>query len=161
MTRSHFHDSNTQQWGSWVRVPASVLLRDPAKFFVCNFIIIVVYPTIRAIPLGSRIRPRGPSSSSLKLTGWARLASGAAYGRGLGLVCSQPPPRRAPTDAQCSEYSARPPKRLLPNVEGRAHVGRGVGGASGSAAPEDHDDADDEQAHERAAEAGGEPPDKG
>jgi hypothetical protein len=52
-------------------------------------------------------------------------------------------------------------KRLLVHVEERAHVGRGVGGAGGSAAPKDHDDADDEQAHERSAEAGGEPPDKG
>ncbi len=56
-------------------------------------------------------------------------------------------------DAQCSEYSACPPKRLLLNAEG--HVGRGVSGAGGSAAPENHDDANDEQAHERAAEAGG------
>ncbi len=52
-------------------------------------------------------------------------------------------------------------KRLVVNVEERAHVGRGVGGAGGSAAPKEHDDADDEQAHERAAEAGGELPDKG
>ena len=48
-----------------------------------------------------------------------------------------------------------PPKRLLIDVEERAHVRRGVGGAGGSAAPNDHDDADDEQAHERAAQAGG------
>jgi hypothetical protein len=53
-----------------------------------------------------------------------------------------------------------PPKRLVVNVEERAHVGRGVGGAGGSAAPKDHDNADDEQAHERAAEAGGKLPDK-
>jgi hypothetical protein len=46
-------------------------------------------------------------------------------------------------------------KRLV-NVEERAHVGRGVGGAGGLAAPKEHDDSDDEQAHERAAEAGGE-----
>ncbi len=46
-------------------------------------------------------------------------------------------------------------KRLVVNVEERAHVGRGFGSAGGSAAPKEHDDADDEQAHERAAEAGG------
>ncbi len=48
-----------------------------------------------------------------------------------------------------------PELRRLVNVEEHGQAGRGVGGASGSAAPEDHDDANDEQAHERAAEAGG------
>ncbi len=51
-------------------------------------------------------------------------------------------------------------KRLLVHVEECAHVGRGVGGAGRLAAPKEHDDADDEQAHERAAEAGGKPNDQ-
>ncbi len=48
-----------------------------------------------------------------------------------------------------------PEPRRLVNIEERGQAGRGVSSAGGSAAPEDHDDANDEQAHERAAEAGG------